>query len=246
MLGGAAKGTFARLDQDAATFELYYAALAGLIRERDLDGLDLDIEEPMSLDGVVRLIDRLKADFGDDFLVTLAPVAAALVSEEVIKDYAEFSYEALEVMRGDKIAWYNTQFYCGWGNIADTAHFDMIVIRGFPVEKIVVGLMTNPANGPGWVPFELLKIFFVNLKRKYPDFAGVMAWEYFNSLPGDRERPWEWAAWMTRNLVGEGFVPSYRRIKEQQKVMEKSEVVDTVTEVEGQLPKSEDCEDEEW
>ena len=27
-----------------------------------------------------------------------------------------------------------------------------------------------------------------------------MGWEYFNSLPGDRDRPWEWAAFMTRNV----------------------------------------------
>ncbi len=25
-----------------------------------------------------------------------------------------------------------------------------------------------------------------------------MGWEFFNSLPGDRERPWEWAEWMTK------------------------------------------------
>ena len=27
-----------------------------------------------------------------------------------------------------------------------------------------------------------------------------MGWEYFNSLPGDRDKPWEWAAFMTRNV----------------------------------------------
>ena len=29
-----------------------------------------------------------------------------------------------------------------------------------------------------------------------------MGWEYFNSLPGDRARPWEWAAFMTRTVRG--------------------------------------------
>lgn len=33
----------------------------------------------MSLAGIVRLIDRLRADFGAGFIITLAPVAAALV-----------------------------------------------------------------------------------------------------------------------------------------------------------------------
>ena len=45
MLGGAAKGSFTRLDLDDATFEAYYIPLRNLIRERNLDGLDLDVEE---------------------------------------------------------------------------------------------------------------------------------------------------------------------------------------------------------
>jgi chitinase len=67
MLGGAAKGSFTRLDLDEGTFELYYRPLRDLIRERSLDGLDLDVEEEMTLPGVIRLIDRLKSDFGNGF-----------------------------------------------------------------------------------------------------------------------------------------------------------------------------------
>src|SRR4051812_41130764 len=110
MLGGAAKGSFTRLDKDDATFEAYYIPLRNLIRERALDGLDLDVEEPMSLAGIIRLIDRLKADFGSSFLITLAPVAAALISDKEEHNLSGFNYEALEVMRGTSIAWYNTQF----------------------------------------------------------------------------------------------------------------------------------------
>ncbi len=39
-----------------------------------------------------------------------------------------------------------------------------------------------------------------DLRRRYPRFAGVMGWEYFNSLPGGREQPWKWAQWMTAVL----------------------------------------------
>lgn len=111
MLGGAAKGTYApdRLgaDDDAA-FERYYAPLRDLVCERGLDGLDLDVEEEMSLGAAVRLIDRLRADFGPDFIITLAPVAAALLDYR--KNLSGFDYEALEVMKGREIAWYNCQF----------------------------------------------------------------------------------------------------------------------------------------
>ncbi|KAI9047212.1 hypothetical protein LZ554_008666 [Drepanopeziza brunnea f. sp. 'monogermtubi'] len=200
MLGGAAKGSFTRLDLDDATFEAYYIPLRDLVRERNLDGLDLDVEEPMTLAGVIRLIDRLKADFGKDFIITLAPVAAALMSDRPEHNLSGFSYEALEVMHGKDIAWYNTQFYCGWGDLSKTDGYDFMVARGYPANKIVIGMVTNPRNGSGWVPFETLQEVFITLKSRYPGFGGVMGWEYFNSLPGGRARPWEWAAFMTRNL----------------------------------------------
>ncbi|TVY47976.1 Chitinase 2 [Lachnellula cervina] len=200
MLGGAAKGSFTRLDLDEATFEAYYIPLRNLIRERGLDGLDLDVEEPMGLAGIIRLIDRLKNDFGDGFIITLAPVAAALMSENPEHNLSGFSYEALEVMRGKQIAWYNTQFYCGWGDLSKTEGFDFIVARGYPADKVVVGMVTNPGNGAGWIPFEILQEVLITLKTRYPGFGGVMGWEYFNSLPGDRDRPWEWATFMTKNV----------------------------------------------
>jgi hypothetical protein len=202
MLGGAAKGSFTRLDLDNVTFETYYIPLRDLIRERGLDGLDLDVEERMSLAGVIRLIDRLKSDFGSGFTITLAPVAAALMSDNPRHNLSGFSYEALEVMRGPQVEWYNTQFYCGWGDLGTPDNYDLMMARGWPAQKIVVGMVTNPDNGSGWVPFEVLNGVLTTLKTKYPAFGGVMGWEYFNSLPGGRERPWEWAAVMTQKLRG--------------------------------------------
>ncbi|RKF65100.1 chitinase [Erysiphe neolycopersici] len=200
MLGGAAKGSFARLDRDEASFELYYKPLQDFIKEKNLDGLDLDVEEEISLSSIIRLIDRLKADFGEDFLITLAPVATALIFEEPKYNLSGFSYEALDVMRGNKIAWYNTQFYCGWGDMSNTNAFDQIIAHGYNANKIVIGLITNPKNGSGWVSPDVLQGVLIKLKIKYPNFGGIMGWEYFNSLPGGSEAPWEWAANMTRYI----------------------------------------------
>ncbi|KAK3327648.1 glycoside hydrolase superfamily [Cercophora scortea] len=200
MLGGAAKGTYARLDADEATFERYYAPLAQLIRDRGLDGLDLDVEEPMSLAGIIRLIDRLRADFGPSFTITLAPVAAALLNAK--HNLSGFDYEALEVMRGRDIAFYNTQMYCGWGDCSNPLMYEMIIMKGWAPEKLVIGLVTNPENGSGYVPWEGLSNVLPLLVGRHPRFGGVMGWEYFNSLPGARERPWEWARMMTTLLRG--------------------------------------------
>lgn len=111
MLGGAAKGTFSpdRLgSDDDAVFERYYSPLRDLVRARGLDGMDLDVEEEMTLGAAIRLVDRLRADFGPDFVITFAPVAAALLNSR--NNLSGFDYEALEVMRGREIAWYNCQF----------------------------------------------------------------------------------------------------------------------------------------
>lgn len=204
MLGGAAKGSFTRLDQDEGTFESYYLPLRNLVRDRGLNGLDLDVEEPMSLAGIIRLIDRLRADFGPSFLITLAPVAAALLDSR--RNLSGFDYEALEVMRGKDIAWYNTQFYCGWGDASTPFMYELCVARGWDPRKVVMGLVTTSENGSGWVPWEVLGPNLSVLKRRFGDgrFGGVMGWEYFNSSPGGREKPWEWAQRITKLLRDDG------------------------------------------
>ena len=212
MLGGAAPGTYTRLDtDDAAVFDSYYLPVAALVRERGLDGLDLDVEEPMSLGGIIRLIDRLRADFGPEFLITLAPVAAALLRAD--RNLSEFDYEALEVMRGAQIAWYNAQFYCGWGDCSSPAMYEMLLAKGWPAEKIVVGLVTNPRNGAGWVPWNVLGNVLPLLVGRHPRFGGVMGWEYFNSLPGEEEKPWEWAQAMSALLRGRRTVPGVEGVE---------------------------------
>lgn len=210
MLGGAARGSYERLDASQAQFERYYAALHAMIRTRSLDGLDLDVEEPMSLRGIVRLIDRLRADFGRDFIITLAPVAAALLGDDdPRRNLSGFGYDALHAARGHEISWYNAQFYCGWGDCSNPAMYELILARGrFPADKVVVGLVTNSANGSGWVPWEVLASVLPVMAGRRVDFGGVMGWEYFNSLPGGEEKPWEWAMFMTALLRGERVVSS--------------------------------------
>lgn len=195
MLGGAAQGSFQRLDASDEQFEAYYVPLRDMIRYHRLDGMDLDVEEQMSLGGVIRLIDRLKADFVPGFLITLAPVATALQGRPHLSG---FDYEALEVMRGSSIAWYNTQFYNNWGRLESFIDYDAILRQGWKPEKVVVGVLTNPGLGHGYIEFENLKRTLAALTQFYPGFGGVMGWEYYNSRPGDEDAPWEWAGHMMR------------------------------------------------
>ena len=190
MLGGAARGTFTRLDQSDAIFEAYYTPLRDMLRFHSFDGLDLDVEEEMSLNGIIRLIDRLKADFGPSFIITMSPVATALQGQQHLSG---FDYEALEVMRGSSIDCYHVQFYNNWGQLQDFVGYNAILSRGWPPEKVIVGVLTHPRHGHGFIAFEELERTVRALMQFIPKFGGVMGWEYFNSVPGNEGRPWEWA-----------------------------------------------------
>lgn len=191
MLGGAAKGTYERLDSDDcasdARFQAFYQPLREMILLTGLDGIDLDVEEHMSLGGVIGLIDALKADFGAEFLITLAPVALAMEfrnNENWLKrtNLSGFDYFELEDVFGDQIAWYNTQFYCGWGDVTSTAQYERIIGKGWAPEKVVMGLTTNQKSASGWVDDDVIRETLLALQEKFRErLGGVMGWEYWNS-----------------------------------------------------------------
>lgn len=200
MIGGAAAGSFNSQTLDSTnstTFELYYGQLHDLITNFGLQGMDLDVEQPMSQDGINRLISRLKADFGPDFLVTLAPVASAL---ENSSNLSGFNYKTLQSTQLDNIDWYNTQFYSGFGSMSSTGDYDRIVANGFTPATVVAGQLTSPSNGFGWIPTSQLNSTIISLVSEYGEIGGIMGWEYFNSQPGGTAEPWEWAQIVTEIL----------------------------------------------
>ncbi|KAI1107204.1 glycoside hydrolase family 18 protein [Jackrogersella minutella] len=198
MVGGAAAGSFQRLDGDDASFEQYYGPLHDMIGTYNLQGLDLDVEESMSLSGMVRLISRLKSDFGDSFTITLAPVASALT--EGGGNLSGFSYFDLEAQVGSSISFYNGQFYYGWGDASSASDYEFIVDDGFPAAKVVMGLVTDASNGGGFVALDSEAPVLQELTGENPTFGGVAGWEYFNSEPGGETAPWEWATWMAEHV----------------------------------------------
>ena len=198
MLGGAAKGTYGRLDEYADDpsgdrFRAFYAPLRDMVRAFALDGLDLDVEEDMPLWGIVRLITQLKKDFGGDFLITLAPVATAMegLPDQPVwlpegmrfrkMNISGFSYLELEDVLGPSIAWYNTQFYCGWGDLTTTSQYERILAKGWHPEKVVIGCSTSERNAAGWIPDDVLHPMLERVKQ-LDGFGGVMGWEYFQSV----------------------------------------------------------------
>ena len=90
MVGGAG-GAYSELFSD---FETYYSLLRDLLSEKTyIGGIDLDIEEGVSLDNVKMLIRRLNDDFGKDFIITMAPIQASLETDS--PGIGGFSYKEL-------------------------------------------------------------------------------------------------------------------------------------------------------
>ncbi|KAK3293141.1 glycoside hydrolase family 18 protein [Chaetomium fimeti] len=239
MVGGAARGSFARGTLDGggggdggdnnngggggggAAFERAYGLLRGAVGAYGLDGVDLDVEEPMTLGGAVGLVRRLRADFGRAFVVTFAPVATALLASAVGQggiNLSGFGYGELERVVGREVGFYNAQFYNGFGGAGGTALFDGIVAGGWAPERIVVGQLTSPVNGFGFVRHEELGRTVAALRERYSEIGGVAGWEYFNAVPGGVGRPWEWAESMTR-ILRPGREPVLRITREKAEML---------------------------
>ncbi|MGW2161217.1 hypothetical protein [Nonomuraea sp. NPDC001699] len=169
----------ARLDDD---FETCYPPLRRLLARRRLDGADLHLTEPVSPSGLARLLDRLRADFGPAFLLTLTP-SAGVDHDQVFRE------------RGADLAWLNLPMYGGPRSLADPCDYDAVLAEGqVPAGKLVAGAVTSPDNaGGGYVEVDRLAATVAELLYRHPGMGGVSGWEYYNALPGGTDAPWQWA-----------------------------------------------------
>jgi UBA/TS-N domain len=107
--------------------------------------------------------------------------------------FSHFDLEAGPL--GKEIAWYNAQFYNGWGDAHTGMLYKAIVACGWRPERVCLGVLTNPGNGPrGHVSVERLKTVVSELRREYGEsFGGVMGWEYANAgCEREGRENWEW------------------------------------------------------
>jgi hypothetical protein len=167
------------------------------LQQYNLNGIDLDIEEDVTLANAEMLINQLDTDFGSQFKITLSPVASALWGGA---NLSGFGYGQLYTAVGSKIAWFNGQFYSGFATLASTTDYDRIIQFGYPADKVVGGMISNPSDGSGYVPIATVAKTVNTLIGQYADFGGVADWEYFNALPGNIGDPIEWAEIMAKAM----------------------------------------------
>ena len=184
MMGGAGKA-YKELFSD---FDTYYPQLKQLIMEKSwIKGIDLDIEEPVSIDNVKMLINRLVKDLGKDFIITMAPVSSTLTTDG--SSFAGFNYKDLyNSEEGSYIHWFNTQCY----NSYTFETYESIIKNGYPPEKVIMGMESGQFDDK---TFHNALNVIKKIKEKYPNFGGVFDWEYLNAPP-DKSDPSQWSRLM--------------------------------------------------
>ena len=182
MVGGAG-GAYEKLFAD---FDMYYPLLKQFLKSRNyISGIDLDIEEQVDIKDVKKLINQIVKDFGEDFTITMAPVAESLLSDSP-SGFSSLNYKELyKSLEGRHIKWFNTQCY-GCYNF-DT--YDKIIQNDYPPEKVVFGMVAGDFSNNN---FKDALTEIKKVHKKYPKMAGCDIWEYLNSPP-DVHDPSQWA-----------------------------------------------------
>lgn len=81
MIGGAAAGSYPTLcgtGVPATVQDDFYGPLLDIIKRHNVQGVDLDIEESVDISCPLALLNRFRADMGDGFVLSMAPVASEL------------------------------------------------------------------------------------------------------------------------------------------------------------------------
>lgn len=174
MIGGAGGG-YASLFQNYTT---HYQQLKMFLRNHEIiTGVDLDIEEPVALDSVKKLIGDLSADF-PHFTISLAPVQSSL--QQDTPGMGGFVYKDLfNSEEGKLISYFNVQFYSDFSKQA----YDEIIQNGYPSNMIVMGSESGTGSAST----------VQDVVDADPHMGGVFSWEYFNT-------PKSWAPLM-RSIV---------------------------------------------
>ena len=169
-------------------FDLYYPMLIQTIHQYKIQGIDLDVEEPVELANIQMLISRLRLDLGPEFVITMAPIAEAMQSDQ--PGLGGFIYKELfDSLAGLEINWFNIQSYSAF----DAETYEQIVSNGYPPDKLVFGMISDQFSSD---TFHLALDTVQQLKSAYVNFGGVFNWEYFDSPP-DRSEPINWAVRMS-------------------------------------------------
>lgn len=191
MIGGAGGG-YSSFFSD---YSVYSEILFNFIdKNKDLiDGIDLDIEEPVSLDNTKKLISDIRKTFGDDFIISLAPIQSSLMNDE--PGMSGFIYKDLYTSQeGKYIDYFNVQCYDDFSIDA----YQQMLKNGYPENMINMGMLSG---------MDLTNILTEIKKiRTIYNLAGVFNWEYYSSPPDGQKNPAEWSKLINKTISSENII----------------------------------------
>lgn len=128
-------------------------------------------------------------------MIAVSPIAPALYEDDhdglTLLKYRGVDNAAKDDGGKKIIDVFNAQFHNGWASLKSTADYDRIVKYWDP-SRISLTVMDSKAAGIGWEPLGTVTKLVGELKKKYPTFRGVTAWEYFDAGTGDNTDPKGW------------------------------------------------------
>ena len=226
--------------ENDSKFQDCYELLHGLVISRRLDGLNLDVDIPenfvsadggiVSHKGAIQLIDRLHADFGADFVLSITTSVQALLSDNGNTASEIFDIREIELQRGHLINWYIVPIF-GPTNEQATDNRDpsplyvrqlnsyirLLSQKFIMARKVLISISTNPdvsheiAKTRGaYLDLHILENILGLLYHSFSplDFGGIVGWEY--SRAGDPQRknpPWVWMKKLTEMLTSVSAEP---------------------------------------
>ena len=161
---------FRDLCQGFSNFDIFYDLLYNFLKNKPfISGIDLDIEESVDIDNVKKLINQIITDFGEDYIITTAPVLGSLISDS--PGMGGFCYKTLlNSKEGSYIKYINCQAYYNY----TLTSLQKIIDNGYDVSKIVMGMISGESYAD-----ELSKMHQFYGSR----LGGIFVWEYFNTEP---------------------------------------------------------------
>ena len=190
MIGGAG-GAYSTWFENEETYKKGLQLLKNIISNNSfIKGIDLDIEENVSLLNVQKVIRDLKTIYGKQFIITMAPVCNSLMYN--YPGLGGFIYKDLmNTDEGKMIDWFNGQFYFQYSKDM----FEQCVKNDYNPSNIIFGMISsNFVNNFDKALEEIKKV-----KQEYPNFGGVYIWEYCNSPP-DNKNPCIWSQEISKIL----------------------------------------------
>ena len=164
-------------------WDTFYPKLIQLIKEWNVDGLDIDIENCYDDDynlindnyeNMVKLIVALKQDFGDSFIISLSPVAEAIFANDKYGGLSGFNYKSLiDSKYGELVNGLNLQFYNGWGNLDNIKQYEQCINQqGYQSNKLVAGMLDTIESESKDIEYTINI-----LSSQFGDnFGGVFVW----------------------------------------------------------------------